>query len=369
MTDSPVLQQIDRTCVLHRGRRFSYFSGCDYYRLSSHPRVLRALGSGLKRFGLNVAASRLTTGHHRLYEQLENCLARFFDAESATLFSSGYAANLALGQTLAGRFSHALIDERAHPSLADAAVFLRCPVLRFQHCSPKDLAGILGRIRSRRRVLVLTDGLFSHDGSIALLKEYLDVLPDGCVIFVDDAHSAGVLGEKGRGTPEFCGVSRERLIQSVTLSKAFGVYGGAILGSEKLRRDIREDCHLFVGNTPLPLPLAAAALEAIRILQKDGRLRRRLAANTLYVKQRLRQAGYPILENPSPIVSVVPRDRREIAALTERLSAARIYPPFIQYPGGPAMGYFRIALSTEHTRDQLEELVNALARHRQSLSC
>ena len=109
------MQQVDRTYVRFQGRKLSYFAGCDYFRLASHPEVLKAAAHGLKKYGLNVAASRKTTGNHQLYEQLETRLVNFFGAESATLASNGYSPNLMAAQALAGQYSHALIDERAHP--------------------------------------------------------------------------------------------------------------------------------------------------------------------------------------------------------------------------------------------------------------
>src|SRR6516162_7197898 len=111
MTKPAPLQQLDRTYVRFKGRKLSYFSGCDYYRLASHPEVLEALRIGAERYGLNVAASRLTTGNHVLYLELEKALSRFFGAEDALLVSTGYATNLVVAQALAGNFSHALIDE------------------------------------------------------------------------------------------------------------------------------------------------------------------------------------------------------------------------------------------------------------------
>src|SRR5258706_10980998 len=117
MTEPSTLQQIARTYVRLGRRKLSYFSGCDYFRLASHPSVLKAVQTGVKRYGLNVAASRLTSGNHVLYEKLEGSLAAFFDAETALLVSTGYLTNLVVAQALARTFSHALLDERAHPSL------------------------------------------------------------------------------------------------------------------------------------------------------------------------------------------------------------------------------------------------------------
>src|SRR5882724_4608354 len=133
MTEPAPLQQIERTYVRFGKHKLSYFGGCDYFRLASHPKVIAALHAGAERYGLNVAASRLTTGNHALYVKLERTLAAFFGVESATLISGGYLANLVAAQALAGNFSHALIDERAHPSLSDAARFLDCPTIRFRH--------------------------------------------------------------------------------------------------------------------------------------------------------------------------------------------------------------------------------------------
>src|SRR5437660_1163296 len=120
-TEPEPLQQINRTYVRCRGRKLSYFSGCDYFRLASHPKVLAALRIGAAKYGLNVAASRLTTGNHLLYHRLEQELARFFAAPNALLVSTGYLTNLIVAQALAGKFSHVLIDDDSHPSLSDAA--------------------------------------------------------------------------------------------------------------------------------------------------------------------------------------------------------------------------------------------------------
>jgi 7-keto-8-aminopelargonate synthetase-like enzyme len=355
----PPLRQIDGGYVSFRRRKFSYFGGCDYFRLSRHPAVLRAAKEGLE-LGLNVAASRATTGNHPLYEQLENELAGYFGCETALLVANGYATNLVVTQALAGDFSHALLDERAHPSLADAARFLDCSIARFRHRDVADLDRVLRRLGPGVRLVLLTDGMFSHDGSVAPLNAYLDILPKDALVLLDDAHGAGVLGESGRGTVEYTGAHRRRVIQTMTLSKAFGVYGGAILTTRLRREKIISRSRLFVGSTPLPLPWASAARRAVKILKSGRAFRRRLSANTKYVKAALAAAGLSNQATPGPIVSIVPRDPREARALQRRLLARKILPTLIRYPGGPPSGYFRFAVSSEHTRAQLDHLVGAL---------
>jgi 7-keto-8-aminopelargonate synthetase-like enzyme len=360
MIEPEPLQQIDRTYVRFHQRKLSYFSGCDYFRLASHPRIIAALQNGVKKYGLNVAASRLTTGNHVLYHELEAQLAGFFAAKCALLVSTGYVTNLVVAQTLAGNFSHALIDASAHPSLADAARFLDCPVLQFKSRDAEALAGAVKRCGPGSKVLLLTDGMFSSDGSAAPLAEYLKVLPKDALILVDDAHGAGVLGRTGKGALEHADVSRLRIIQTVTLSKAFGAYGGAILGSARLRQRILDRSRMFVGSTAPPLPLVNAALAGVRTLQMDKGLRRRLVANAAYVKTALRQGGLPLADTPGPIVPLHPRRPSEAARLNRALLAAGIFPPFIKYPGGPPNGYFRFVISSEHSRPQLDSLLGVL---------
>jgi 7-keto-8-aminopelargonate synthetase-like enzyme len=262
-------------------------------------------------------------------------------------------------QALAGRFSHALIDERAHGSLADAAQLLDCPVLKFKHRDAADLAR-LGQRLGNIRPIVLTDGMFAHDGGVAPLKKYVAVLPGGAMLLVDDAHGAGVLGKNGRGAPEHEGVSRRQIIQTITLSKAFGVYGGAVLGSRELRARIIQASHLFIGSTPLPLPLASAAITSLAILKGGRRFRTRLFRNASYVRKKLRAGGFAVEESPGPIISVIPRGAKLANQLKRRLLAGGIYPPFVQYPGGPEGGHFRFVISSEHSQSQLDGLADAL---------
>ena len=329
--------------------------------MAEHPAVLRAAADGLKKFGLNVAASRLTTGHHKLYELLEEQLAGFFDADDALLVSTGYLTGIVAAQALAGTFSHALVDARAHPALLDSAMQLDCPILRFGHRDAADLARIIGRCGKGARPIVLTDGMFSHDGSTAPLKAYFTSLPRDGMILVDDAHGAGVLGKKGRGTPEHENVSRRQIIQCITLSKAFGVYGGVILGTKALREKIIERSRSFVGSTPLPLPLASAALTSLKICRSHGSdLRRRLNRNAEYAKVALGTGGFRMPAMPGPIIPIHTRNESESLALKKHLLAAGILPPFLKYPGGDANGYFRFVISSEHTRADLDNLVDAL---------
>ena len=342
----------------------SFFAGCDYFRLASHPEIIRAVTTGLEKYGLNVAASRVTTGNHALYRELEIALARFFAAPAALVVSNGYASNSVVVQTLRDDFSHVVIDAKAHVSLRDASRFFAGPVLEFKSRDPADLRRVLAGAGGNIKPIVLTDGVFTDEGEVAPLAEYAKILeilwPHG-MILLDDAHGAGVIGRTGRGTPEHAGVSRQRIIQTVTLSKAFGVYGGAILCSGALRGKMFAGSDMFAGSTPFPLPLAFAALRAIQILKNDQSLRRRLNHNVQYVKTALRAAGFPVPLTPVPVIAVLPGNAAQARAIRRRLVAHRVFPSRVKYPGGPAGGYFRFVISSEHSKRQLDDLLAGIS--------
>lgn len=360
MNEPEPLQFIGENEVRFRRRTLTYFSGCDYFRLARDPRLAAAASKALAEHGLNVAASRLTTGNHLIYGQLETALARFFGAEATLLFPDGYLAPSAAAQALAGEFSHAYLDECAHGALVDAARMLDCPVSSFKHRDADDLAQRLTKAGARARPIVLTDGMFSHDGSVAPLRAFLKILPPRGMILLDDAHGVGVMGATGKGSLEWEGVSRQRIIQCATLSKAFGVYGGVVLSTRAFRAQLVARSRNFVGTTPLPPPLAGAALAAVKILTSEPARRKRLFANLAAVRTQLRGAGWEIADTPGPIVRLPLMKEAEAGVLKKRLLAAGIYPPFLKYGNTSAQGFFRFVISSEHTRAQLDNLVAVL---------
>jgi 8-amino-7-oxononanoate synthase len=342
------LQQIDRTHVLYRGRKLIYFGGCDYFRLAHDRHVLLAAAKALKAGMLNVAASRITTGNHPLYGQLEAALCVFFKVQSALLTSTGYTANLVTAQAFAGQFSHALIDERAHPSLKDAVHFLDCPVLEYKHRDPLHATQTVARCGRQAKVVLLTDGVFGQDGTLAPLPELLKILPRDATLLLDDAHGAGVLGKRGRGTAEHFSIRDKRIVTTITLSKAFGTYGGAVLGSRSLCNIIVARSNLFGGSTPPPLPFATAACAALATVSASDVMRARL------------QRNMKLVGRDAPILSVMPRNAGEATRLKKSLLHAGIFPTLIRYPGSPPNGYFRFAVSSEHTPDQIQRLLATL---------
>lgn len=346
MTLPEPLQQVDRTWVEWRRQTLAFFGGCDYFRLASHPKIIEAAHAALDRYGFNVGASRWTTGNHEVYDRLEGALRGFFQSDGALIIANGYLTNTAVLDGLQDQVSHILIDERSHGSLWDA-VRGRPDVVPFKH---RDAADLAAKMPSTGASLVVTDGVFSHDGGLAPLNKYAKILPSSGFLLVDDAHGAGVLGANGRGTAEYFGIISNRVIQTITLSKAIGSFGGAILAAPQICAKIAEKSPAIAGATPFPLPCAAAAITGLELLS-DASLRGRLKENIARIAP----------ERPFPIISVFPKSDNERDRLTRRLLARGIFPSHIRYGKGPPQGYFRFAISSEHTRAQIDALKEALA--------
>lgn len=345
--------------VWWRGRKLLHFSGCDYFRLTHDVRLAVAARAALTQIGLNVAASRRTTGDRALYHQLEAALARFFKAPTALLVADGYLAPIAAGQALAGEFSHVFLDELAHGALIDAAAALGGSLNIFPHRDAAALKKFLSRLPLSARPIVLTDGMFSHDGSVAPLAAYQKILPRNGWLLVDDAHGAGLLGAHGRGSVELEKVSRRHLIQCATLSKAFGAFGGVVLAAPAVREKIWARSRSLAGATPVPPPLAGAALAAVKILSTAAARRKKIFANTAWLRQKLRAAGWDIKSLPGPIIRLPVLSAEAEHRLEKNLLAAGIYPPFLKY-GAVKHGTFRFVISSAHTREQLQRVVDVL---------
>ena len=355
------IQPDDATHVRHHGKRLIYFGGCDYYRLAHHPKLLKAHSQAAARDGLGTGASRMTTGNHPAHDELEKSLVNFFGYETATVVGNGYLANIALGQAANGRFDAAFIDENSHMSLRDAAQFLGCPVMRYRHCDADDLARRVSRRRAARRVLLMTDGVFGATGRIAPVASLAKRLPRPATLWIDDAHGVGVLGDRLRGTVEQCGLGGRRVIQSIVFSKALGSFGGAILGPRWLRAALLDDNPVVTGSSSLPAGLARATLASLELLRTRPGLAKRLRRNTAFVKGKLLAAGLPVGDPAFPVISLECPAKKTAASRRRQLLANGIYPSCIRYPTGSEGAFYRFAISSEHTREQLERLVTALS--------
>ncbi|MBU6508282.1 MAG: 8-amino-7-oxononanoate synthase [Alphaproteobacteria bacterium] len=346
--------------VLRGGRRLVSFSCNDYLNLSHHPQVKAAAIAALERYGTGAGASRLVTGNHPLFAELESRLARLKGAEAACIFGSGYLANAGIVPALIGRDDLVLVDELAHACLWAGARLARANVIAYRHNDLDHAAALLAEFRPQHaNALIATDGVFSMDGDLAPLPALamLATRHDAWLI-VDDAHGLGVVGD-GRGARFAHAEPPEIPLQMGTLSKAAGGYGGYLCASRAVIDLITNRARSFVYSTGLPPATVAAAGAALDIIAND----RELVAKPLRNARRFTSAaGLP--EAQSAIVPMVLGTAERALAASRRLEdegflAIAIRPPTV--PEGTAR--LRFAFTAGHADADIDRLA-ALVRER-----
>ncbi len=346
------------TCTI-KGREVVSFGGCDYLGLAHHHAVIEALARGVAEYGLSTSASRETTGNTLAHERLEHRLAEFAGLDAALLVSEGYLANVTLCQELARHHAFALIDDRAHRSLADAASAAGMKVEFFRHL---DAAHAADLARLAKAPVVLTDGVFTADGAIAPVPELLAALPADGILVVDDCHGFGVVGPRGRGTLEHFGVTDPRLILTTTLAKGIGVYGGAVIGPADLVHAARA-ASAYRCVTPIPPALAVAAKAALDVHTCEMGMLRQLRENAGRVLSRLVELELCEADHHPhvPIFAFTLESVERMQAMADEALAAGFLLPLIEYPGGPAPAYFRLSVNAQHERAAVDGLLDCLA--------
>ena len=348
--------------VVLDGRELDYFGGCGYLGLAHHPRVVEALAEGLRRHGVSAGASRETTGNTRAHEGLESDLARHLGCEAALLLPEGYTANFAAAQSLAQEHSVALVDERSHPSLFDAARNAQLELQSIPHGDGVALRRALAYCGSRRAV-VMTDSVFPSRGVVAPLAEWAELARGhGGTLLVDDCHGTGVLGPSGRGALEQAAIGGEHVLLTSTLSKALGCYGGFIAGTRAQIERVQRRSSVYVGTTPIPPAIAEAARAALEVAFGDGERVAQLRANIAVFRAGLERLGLGRAREELPVFSFALESAERMLELEAGLREDGILAPYIRYPGGPAAGNFRIVVTAAHSLAQIERLLDALSR-------
>lgn len=354
------LTSISSRAVTLDGRELLCFGGCNYLGLAHHPALERAAVEAMRRYGLSTGASRETSGNTALLDELERRAAAFTGFEAAVLTLDGYTANLALARTLAADFDVGLHDARSHQSIREAIVAAGMRPVPYAHRDARAAAEAAAA-HAGARIALFTDGVFAADGAVAPAPELLAALPADGVMVVDDCHGLGVLGEDGAGTVRHFGISDPRVCVTTTFAKAMGSHGGAILGSGELAEAVRSRAGLYMGTTPLAPPMAGAALEAFRVHGAEPERLGRLRENALDLRKSLADLGLNVRETPAPVFAFTHGSAPEMDRLHARLRDEGILAPLIAYPGGPAPCYFRLAVTAEHTREDIDRLITALA--------
>jgi 8-amino-7-oxononanoate synthase len=347
--------------VMHGGRRLVSFSCNDYLGLSQHPSVKAAASAAIATFGTGAGASRLVTGNHPLFAELERRLATWKGAEAALVFGSGYLANLGIIPAFAGDGDLVLIDELAHACLFAGARLSAAERRVFRHNDVAHVRSLLEAERSRfRNALLVTDGVFSMDGDLAPIAALSEICAKHETwLMTDDAHGLGVLAQ-GRGSNFAEGCNANVALQMGTLSKAIGSYGGYVCASRGVIDLLISRARTFIYSTGLPPASAAAALAALALIEKDPALTERPLAKARAFTRRL-----ALPEAQSPIVPLLLGSAQAALAASRRLEeegflVIAIRPPTV--PAGSAR--LRFAFCAQHRDDDVARLADVVARLR-----
>jgi 8-amino-7-oxononanoate synthase len=354
--------------VLCRGRELVNFSSNDYLALAGDPRLARAASAAAQRYGCGAGASPLVSGHLPPLRALERELARWEGTEAALVFSSGFAANLALVGSLVGRGDAVFSDTRNHASLIDGCRLSRARVHVYRHIDLDHLADLLrGEGGRSRRRLIVTDTVFSMDGDMAPLAGLLDLAERfDALLLIDEAHATGVLGPGGLGVSELLPGS-DRLIKMGTLSKALGAQGGFVCGPRRLVRWLVNHARPYIFSTALAPPVAAAARAALAVVRQEPERRGRLLALAEQLRRGLRALGHDVGTSCCHIVPVIVGGAREAVGLSARLEEHGLLVPAIRPPSVPdGAARLRISLTAGHTEADVEQLLAALRRLREA---
>ena len=307
------------------GREVLLFASNDYLGLAGHPEVVAAAVRATETYGAGSGASRLVSGSLPPHQQLEQALAQFKGAESALTFGSGYLANVGAIPALIGRGGLILADRLCHASLIDGCRLSGADFRIYRHNDMEHLAALLAKRRAARRTLIVTDGVFSMDGDLAPLPELATLAQSyEADLYVDDAHGTGVMGAHGRGTVEHYGVEARIPLHMGTLGKALGSSGAFIAGPDPWIQYLLHRCRSFMfGTAPTP-GSAAAAVAALRIVQREPERRRRLWDNRERLFMGLCRLGFSVGTHREPDHAHPDRPRRDGAPVC-RTAARRRY--------------------------------------------
>ena len=354
-------------------RRVISLSSNDYLGLSNHPRMKRAAIEAVKHFGVGSGAVRTIAGTMALHEALEADLAAFKHAPAVLTFQSGFAANTGVIPTITGETDLIVSDELNHASIIDGMRLSKAPRKVFRHADVGSLGEVLREATTKGRdgagapyrlILVVTDGVFSMDGDIAPLPGIVETAEAyGAAVMVDDAHASGVLGKDGRGSVSHFGLEGRVAIQVGTLSKAVGVLGGYVAGSQALRDILIQRARPFLFSTSHPPAVAAACREAIAIMQEEPELIQRLWANTRRFKAELARLGFDIGRSETPITPVMLGDSETTIRFSNRLFEEGVFGTSVVFPTVPLeRARIRTIVTAAHTDELLDQALAAFDR-------
>lgn len=367
-----ILAGEQRARAVFDGREVVNLSSNNYLGLTNHPKLRDAAKKAVDQFGAGTGAVRPIAGTMTLHKKLEEKLARFKSVEATILYQSGFAANLGTIQTLVGKGDAIYSEELNHGSIIDGCRLSGAEILKWPHRNVEVLRQLCKESRQKyRRVLLVTDAVFSMDGDIAPIKELCEIAEGfDCILMVDDAHASGVLGRGGRGSADHFGLHGRVDVQLGTLSKALGTMGGYIAGSKVLIEYLKQRARPWLLSTAHPPAVVAAAIAALEILESpEGEvLVKKLWENARYFKKALQDLGFNTGASETPITPVIVGSGQNAKQLAARLFEEGVYAQEIVFPMvARDKARVRTIMTAMHAKADLDEALNAFKKVGQEL--
>jgi glycine C-acetyltransferase len=335
----------------------------NYLGLADHPVIVEAAEKAERDYGYGLASVRFICGTQTIHRQLEAKIAEFFGTEDTILYGSCWNANEGLFQTVTTEEDAIISDELNHASIIDGVRLAKSRKERYKNRDLADLRRALEATKDARNKLVMTDGVFSMEGSLAPLPELVDITREyGAFLVVDESHGTGVLGRTGRGTPEELGVFGKIDAYTSTLGKALGgSHGGFTTGPRVLVEYLRQKSRPYLFSNTLPPAVVLGSIAAIELVQKDTSFVERLHENTAYFRAQLTAKGVTVREGIHPIVPILIGDTAKAIAMSQELLRRGVYVSGFGFPVVPqGQARLRCQISAAHTREHLDRAIGAI---------
>ena len=334
----------------------------NYLGLANHPRLVEAAHQGLDEHGFGMASVRFICGTQDIHKALEQRLAEFLGMDDSILFSSCFDANGGVFEVLLGAEDAVISDSLNHASIIDGIRLCKAQRYRYANNDMTDLEAQLRAAADARFRLVVTDGVFSMDGTYARLPEICDLAErHDALVMVDDSHAVGFVGERGAGTPELQGVEDRVHLTSGTFGKALGgASGGYISGPQPIIDLLRQRARPYLFSNSLAPAIVNATLAALELLAESADLRRQLADNTRYFRQRMTEAGFDLIPGEHAIAPVMTGDAHLAQQLASGLMRHGVYVTAFSFPVVPCgQARVRTQMNAALSREQLDRAIEA----------
>lgn len=349
-----------------KGKKYINLSSNNYLGLATNDDLKKAAKSAIDSHGVGAGAVRTINGTLDLHDELEQTLAKFKGTEAAIAYQSGFNCNMAAISAVMNKNDAILSDELNHASIIDGCRLSKAKIIRVKHSDMDDLrqkAKEAVESGEYNKVMYITDGVFSMDGDVAKLPEIVEICePLGIMIYVDDAHGSGVMG-KGAGTVKHFGLQDKIDFQIGTLSKAIGVVGGYVAGTQQLIDWLKVQSRPFLFSTSLAPWDTKAITEAVNKLMASTELHDKLWDNAKYLKEGLSKLGFDIGDSETPITPVIIGDEKKTQEFSKRLMDEGVYVKSIVFPTVPrGTGRVRNMPTAAHTKEMLDQALEVYER-------